>query len=79
VDKKKFSELGADEFRRCATYVAQMSHVKEKDFEIGGELSSTVFWRLKKVLITVVWGICYTHTFPTFLNRSLSKTAGNFL
>ena len=78
VDKKKFSELGAAEFRRCATYVAQMPHVQEKDFEIGGELSSTVFWRVEKVLIAVVWGdMLHTH-FSSFFKQITVKDSGEF-
>ena len=47
VDRKRFSEFGAHEFRKCVQYVSEMPHVKDKNLELGSELSSAKFWREK--------------------------------
>lgn len=78
MDNKKFSELGADEFRRCVTYVSQMPHIREKNLEICSELSSTVFWRLNKVLIAVVWGDMFHTHFCNFFKQITVKDNGDF-
>jgi hypothetical protein len=49
VDKRKFSDIGAWEFRQCVEFVSQLPHVQEQSLELGGELSSVVYWRLKTV------------------------------
>ena len=35
VDKKRFSEQGAEEFRKCVNYVSQMPHVKDENLELA--------------------------------------------
>lgn len=78
VNNREFSELGANEFRRCVNFSSQMPHVSEKNFELCSELSSTVFWRLKKTLIAVVWGdMLHTH-FPNFFKKISLDDEGIF-
>ena len=77
VDKKRFSEQGAEEFRKCVNYVSQMPHVKDENLELGSELSSAVFWRFKKALIEVVWGDLFSSYFSRFF-KIVEKANGNF-
>ena len=49
VDKKRSSELGAEEFRKCVVYVSQMPHVKDRKLELGDQLSAAVFWALQEI------------------------------
>ena len=74
VDNRMFSGHGAAEFRRCVTFVSQMPHVRKRNMELGGELSAMVFWRLKKVLIEVVWGEMFHSHFWNFFKK-ISSTS----
>ena len=76
VDNQKFSELGAVEFRQCVNYASQLPHVQDKNLELGSELSSTVFWRLKKVLIEIVWGTMFPELFSRFFRKITSSSDG---
>ena len=78
VDKKRFSEQGAKEFRKCVNYVSQMPRVKDENLELGSKLSSAVFWRFKKALIEVVWGDLFSSHFSRFFKKIVEKANGNF-
>ena len=78
VDNRKFSELGAAEFRQCMNYASQLPHVQNKNLELGSELSSTVFWRFKKVLIEIVWGAKFPELFCHFFKKIMASTDGRF-
>ena len=78
VDKKRFSELGAEEFRKCVFYVSQMPHVKDRNLELGDQLSAAVFWRFKKSLIEVVWEDMFVSHFSHFFKKIVEKANGDF-
>ena len=77
VDRKKFSELGAHEFRKCVQYVSEMPHIKDKNLELGSELSSAVFCRAKKVFIEVMWGEMFASHFCKFFKKIMKKDNGD--
>ena len=78
VDRKKFSDFGAAEFRRCMEFVSQLPHVQKQNMEMGSEFSSVVYWRLKKVLIDIVWGTKFFSHFPQFFKAVVATdTATN--
>ena len=73
MDRKRFSEFGAHEFRKCVQYVSEMPHVKDKNLELGSELSSAVFWRAKKVFIEVVWRGMFASHFCKFFKKIMKN------
>ena len=78
MDNRKFSELGAAEFRQCVNYASQLPHVQNKNLELGSQLSSMVFWRFKKVLIEIVWGAKFPELFCHFFKKIMASTDGKF-
>ena len=78
VDNRKFSEIGALEFRQCVNYASQLPHVQNKNLELGSELCSTVFWHFKKVLIEIVWGTKFPELFSRFFKKIMASTDGKF-
>ena len=78
VDKKRFSEQAAKEFRKCVNYVSQMPHVKDENLELGSKLSSAVFWHFKKALKEVVWGDLFSSHFSRFLQEDCREGQRKF-
>ena len=62
VNKKRSSELGAEEFHKCVFYVSQMPHVKDRNLELGDQLSAAVFWALQEISHRSCLGryVCFT-------------------
>jgi hypothetical protein len=54
-----------------------MPHVKDKNLELGTELSSAVFWRAKKVFVAVVWGEMFATHFCKFFKKIMKKDNGD--
>ncbi|CAB4003459.1 Hypothetical predicted protein [Paramuricea clavata] len=53
-------------------------HIRDNDLEMGSELSSTVFWRFKKVFISVVWGCMFPTHFCQFFKKITIKDDRDF-
>jgi hypothetical protein len=55
-----------------------MPHIRNKNLEIGSALASTMFWRLKKVLISIVWGDMFPTQFIQFFKMIIIKDNKEF-
>ena len=55
-----------------------MPHVKDKNLELGDQLSAAVFWHFKKSLIEVVWGDMFVSHFSHFFKKIVEKANGDF-
>ena len=59
-------------------FVSELPHVLKQNLEIGTEFSSVVYWRLKKVLIEIIWGTKFFSHFPKFFKAAVATdTATN--
>jgi hypothetical protein len=74
VNKATFAELGAQEFKKCVAFVALLPDVKNKNLALCEELSSSIYWRLKEMLIDVVWGESFLSMFPKFFKAQDDNT-----
>ena len=64
-----FSNLGAEEFQRCTVDFSQVLHIRDENLEIGSTLAASVYWHLKKTLISIVWGYMFPTHSPRFFKR----------
>ena len=66
VNQSKFAKQGAEEFSRCVRFVSRLPHVAALNLPLCEERSGEVFWSLKKVLLSFVWGDTFQSLFALF-------------
>ena len=66
VNQSEFAKQGAEEFSRCARFVSRLPHVAALNLPLCEERSGEVFWSLKKVLLSFVWGDTFQSLFALF-------------
>ena len=82
VNKNENAKLGKAEFRKVVEFVSVLPHVIEltsKDgVEFGYELTDVIFWKLKAVIIKIVWGELFHSLFHHFCKTILNSSKSSF-
>ena len=68
VNKIAFTKFGSKEFEQVVDFVSRLPHVKELNHPFCKENSGSVFWKVKKKLISMIWGDSFKKNFPIFFN-----------
>ncbi len=81
VNKNSYTKLGKAEFKKVVEFVNVLPHVEEfiakEGLDFGPEFADITFWKVKAIIIEIIWGEYFQTLFPDFFKKVLKNDSSS--